>query len=64
MDDEMNQNNITLTYQQCRSFLQLSTHVSVAYLVRKQENNKSLYIKNLSQRCKKISWNDRLVPSF
>ena len=26
MDDGMNQNNITLTCQQCRSFLQFSTH--------------------------------------
>ena len=57
MDDGMN--NTTLTCQQCRSFLQI--HVSVAYLMYKQENNNS-WCKTLSQDIIN-SLNDRPVPS-
>ena len=61
MDDGMNQNNITLTCQQgvFDSFLHI--HVSVAYLIYKQENNNSL-CKNLSQDTIN-SLNDRPIPS-
>ena len=53
MDDGMNQNNITLTYLQCRSFLHI--HVSVAHLVPKKEYD-SLYKKFVSRHNKFFKW--------
>ena len=44
MDDGMNQNNITLTYQQCRSFLQLSTHTRFSCISRAQTRKQQEFL--------------------
>ena len=61
MNDGMNQNNITLTCQHYVGvfYSSLHIHVSVAYLMYKQEHNNSL-CKNLSQDIIN-SLNDRLM---
>ena len=60
-NERMNQNNITFTCQHGKVFYSfLHIHVSVAYLIYKQENNS--LCKTLSQDTIN-SLNDRPVPS-